>query len=433
MHRSEKPDAVDLRKENPEAVDDVVSGRRAVASAAWWGFDEEDSTDALQSAILSGAKRVVVPNVGKDWIIRPVEIRSGLELIFERGVRVTAKRGEFRGRGDCLLRARDVDGLVIRGYGATLRMQKEDYIVGKVLLDFGWDRWFGQYEKAEWRSVLSIEGCRNVRIYGLTFADSGGDGIYIAGSQSHPYSREVSIRDVVCDNNYRQGISVISVDGLLVENSVFKNTWGTPPSSGVDIEPDREAERVRNVVFRNCRFEDNYGDGIEIFLANLSGRSEEVSICFENCYVTSRRGSGIRVSKVRPDLRGFVEFRDCVIEDVEGYGVKIQDKSDRGVPVSLVRCVVRNAALNRSYRGRWVPIWINLMDERITDRIGGINFEDCVVEDEKDRPVLAIDGGEGTEVSKVEGRIVVRNPYGATMEMGGVLGEVSLRTELADW
>ena len=46
---------------NLEAIADVRSGKSTVANAAWWGFDAEDATEALQSAIDSGVKRVVVP------------------------------------------------------------------------------------------------------------------------------------------------------------------------------------------------------------------------------------------------------------------------------------------------------------------------------------------------------------------------------------
>jgi hypothetical protein len=51
---------------NPQAVQEVRAGKRTEANAAWWGFDEEDSTEALQAAIRSGAKRVIVPNMKKD-------------------------------------------------------------------------------------------------------------------------------------------------------------------------------------------------------------------------------------------------------------------------------------------------------------------------------------------------------------------------------
>src|SRR3990170_6350625 len=130
---------------NPKAVEEVLQGHRTSANVAWWGFDDEDATDAVQSAIDSRAQRVIIPYVGRDWIIRPIQLVGEQELILEKGVVLSAKRGEFRGRKDCLFTASNLSHLTLRGYGATLRMQKEDYIVGKVLADLGWNRWFGQY------------------------------------------------------------------------------------------------------------------------------------------------------------------------------------------------------------------------------------------------------------------------------------------------
>ena len=63
------------------------------------------STEALQAAIQSGAKRVVVPNMTKDWIVRPIQLAGNQELILEDGVVITAKRGEYRSRrGQRILR-----------------------------------------------------------------------------------------------------------------------------------------------------------------------------------------------------------------------------------------------------------------------------------------------------------------------------------------
>jgi polygalacturonase len=406
---------------DPEAVDEVKSGKREIANAAWWGFDIEDSTEALQGAIDSGAKRVIVPNMTRDWIVRPIELAGNQELILEDGVSITAKRGEYRGRGDTVLSAHDVENLVIRGYGARVRMQKEDYIVGKVLVDLGWDRWFGPYEKAEWRTPLSLRGCSNVKVFGLTLCDSGGDGIYIDGGSKIRFCKDIYLRDVVCDNNYRQGISIISVDGLLVENSKFNNTWGTPPSSGVDIEPDSADEVVRNVVFRNCTFSDNYGDGIELFLTNMrKDESGEISVLFENCRVTSNRGAGIRVSKVRDDgPDGLIEFRNCDVENTEGYGLKVQDKSADRAHVRFVNCSLRQVASNRMYEGAWTPIWLHLFKTDQTTRFGGIDFVNVRVEDDWDRPVIVMEESESDlGLFDVTGEIRVRNPEGVRDGLG---------------
>ena len=114
---------------NLEAIADVQSGKTTVANAAWWGFNPEDATETLQAAIDSSAKRVVVPNMRADWIVRPIKLTGNQELIFEPGTVVSAKRGEYRGGGDSMFTAQDVENLTIRGYGATFRMWKQDYII----------------------------------------------------------------------------------------------------------------------------------------------------------------------------------------------------------------------------------------------------------------------------------------------------------------
>jgi hypothetical protein len=342
---------------NPQAVDEVKAGRRTTANAAWWGFDEDDATEALQAAIQSGAKTVIVPNLDRDWIVRPIRLAGNQELILEKGVVITAKRGEFRGKGDSVFTARDIDNLTIRGDGATIRMQKEDYIVGLVLKDLGWNHWFGQYAKAEWRMALAIRGCRQVAVEGVTLRDSGGDGIYIDGGGRERWSSQIRLHRVICENNYRQGLSVISVDGLSIDECQFNNTWGTPPSSGIDIEPDSPNQRLKNIVVRDCDFHDNYGDGIEIHLGHQRNDSEEVSMLFENSQIKSRRGPGIRVTKLSDNgPRGTITFRDCVVENTEGYGIKVQDKSADAARVRFVNCRLRNTARNRSFADAWAPI-----------------------------------------------------------------------------
>lgn len=313
-----------------------------MARAAWWGLDEEDATEALQTAILSGAKRVIVPNLGRDWVVKPIRLVPNLELVLEPGVVIPAKRGEYTGKTDSVFTAQDVVHFSLDSYGAVIRMQKLDYVVGKVSIEFGWARWFGHYERADRRMALALRGCENVRIYGVTLRDSGGDGIYVDGSSRQPFSRDVHIRDVICDNNCRQGLSVISADNLTVENSIFRNPWGTPPSAGVDIEPDSPDQRLRSVVFRNCLSEDNYGDGIQVSLGNLRASSGDVSILFESCRVTSRLGSGIRVTRVSDDgPGGTIEFRNCIVETREGYGIKVQGKSASRARVRFIGRTLR--------------------------------------------------------------------------------------------
>ena len=412
---------------DPQAVQEVLDGKRDTANAAWWGFDPDDATEALQGAIDSGAKKVIVPDIGSDWIVRPIQLAGDQELVLEKGAVITAKRGEYRGRGDSVFTGRNISNFTLRGYGATVRMQKEDYIVGIVLKDFGWNRWFGQYEKAEWRMALSLRGCSNVNVYGVTLRDSGGDGIYI-GDGKQGYCKNIHIKDVNCDNNYRQGISIISVDGLLVEDSVFQNTWGTPPSSGVDIEPDAPDQKVKDILFRNCRFVDNYGDGIEVFLSHQDKTSDDISILFDNCSVSSRRGPGIRVTKIVDDgPQGLVEFRNCTVEGTEAYGIKVQDKSPKSARVRFVGCTLRDVARNRNYEGMWAPIWLHPFRPQRVATFGGIDFIDCRLEDRHNRPAISVaEGYEDNPFADITGTIEVKNANGTKMHLGNNADEITL-------
>ncbi len=415
---------------NPQAVQEVMSGKRTEATAAGWGFDRDDSTDFLQAAIKSGAKRLIVPKMKHDWVVRPIQLAGNQELVFEEGVVVAARRGSYRNGGDVMFTASNVENLTIRGEGATLRMNKEDYIVGLVLKDLNWQRWFGQYTKAEWRSVLSLRGSRNVEVTGLTLRDSGGDGIYIDRLGKTP-CRDIRIKNVVCDNNYRQGMSVIGVEGLIVEESVFKNTWGTPPSAGVDIEPDDADHTLKNLVFRNCRFEDNYGDGIEVFLSHLQKKSEDISILFENCHVSSRLGAGVRVTRCHDDgPGGLVEFKNCVIENTQAYGIKLQEKGADRARVRFISCTLRNVARDRNYQGGWVPIWLHSSEPERVKQLGGFDFVDCTVEDDRDRPVIEFtEKLKGSGLFDITGTIRAKSAGKPLAKLGENLQRVTLSVQ----
>ncbi len=391
---------------NPQAVQDVMTGKRTVANAAWWGFDPADATKCLQAAIDSGARTVVVPYVGADWIVTPVRLRSQLDLVFEPGVLVLAKKDAFKGKGDSLFSAADAGDITIRGYGATLRMRKKDYQSAA-------------HAKAEWRMVLRFTGCRRVRVEGVRLESSGGDGIYIGTTAKLPYCADVVIRDVVCHDNHRQGISVISAVNLLIENCVLSNTGGTSPQAGIDFEPNGAREKLVNCVMRNCIMEGNAGAGVLIYLKHLSQKGDPVSILVENCHIRSGRDVGLAVGAVQDTgPQGVIEFRNCTVENTRKGGLFVYDKSADRARVRFVNCKWKNVgkpvpAADGKARKRGVPLLLTLLRPKLTKKHGGIDFVDCYVYDDVDRPVLVTeDEGSKLGVHDLTGTITVRNPHG---------------------
>jgi hypothetical protein len=378
---------------NEKAIEEVKQGKRKVAYASWWGFDPEDATEALQAAIDSGAPKVVVENMGRPWIVsRTINLRSNQEIVFEKGVIVEAKKGAFLGKGDCLFLAALQRNITIIGYGAVLRMRKLDYTQPP-------------YEKAEWRHALSIRSCDNVRVFGLTLASSGGDGIYLGVAKRGVPNSNIHIKDVVCVDNYRQGISVISAENVLMENVVMRDTSGTPPMAGIDFEPNDPTEVLSNIVMRNCVVQNNSGDGFAFYLHNLNSASRPISIRLEGCRsIGNRRSVSISVGNSKEKtVNGVIEFVDCKFEGSEGAGIYIAQKPPFGCKVRFVKCEISDAALKQvtqspimfaSARGNFEPI-------------GGVEFIDCVVRDKVERLPMAFFNPAGVELTDVIGTLTL--------------------------
>lgn len=407
---------------DPAAVAEVAAGKRDVANAAWWGFDPEDATAALQGAIGSGARKVIVPYMGSPWVLTPVRLRGNQELILEPGVVLLAKKGAFLGPGDSLLTADGVENLTIRGYGAVLRMRKRDYQQPP-------------YPKAEWRMCLALRGVKNVLVEGLRAESSGGDGFYVSGNSVRRWAEDVTLRNCAAEDNHRQGISVISAVNLLIDNCRFASTGGTAPEAGIDIEPDTEEERVSNIVVRNSIFENNRGHNILIHLANLTRRSGPVTIRFENCLArVTEAGAGGHAGIAVGGLRkggpeGLIEFAGCVTEQTGRDSVRIYDKSAEAAKLRFADCHFHSPwrAPALDFAGPRVPILLLVRRAPQVGSFGNIEFEDCHVYDAVDRPVVQFDSEDPVELEAVRGTLYAVGRQKARARLAGAGRDVTLR------
>jgi hypothetical protein len=363
---------------DPAAIRAALAKEPRVVKASWWGFDETESTKALQAAIDSSADKVVVEDMGKPWIVDKIQLAGDQEVFFEKGCVVLAKRGAFKGKGDCLFTAALKQNVTLTGYGATFRMWKADYHTDA-------------YAKAEWRHCLSIRSCTNVKVHGLTLADSGGDGIYLGVSQQGVTNTNVHIRDVVCDGNNRQGISVISAENLLIEDTVLKNTSGTAPRAGIDFEPNHASEKIVNCVMRNCVAENNEGGAYVLYLRPLDGSSAPISVRIEDCVSrgTNAISAAITTSNGGPNgpSNGLIEFVNCRFEDVGTAGVSVRDVPAEACRVRFENCTIADAGAEPKGRA---PIMFGAR-AGCTQDVGGVEFVNCTLIEPSDRPLMTFD------------------------------------------
>ncbi|WP_243303378.1 right-handed parallel beta-helix repeat-containing protein [Geothrix oryzisoli] len=288
---------------NEMLISRVIQGKVREAKAGWWGFNPVDSTKTLQDAINSGASKVIVENFDVPWNIGPIKLASNQQIVFEKDVIVQAKRGAFQGPNDCLFTAWERENVTLTGPGATLRMWRQDYASGP-------------YKRGEWRHILNIISCKNVNIAGLTLSSSGGDGIYLGGSERGGPNQNIHIYFINCNDNYRQGVSVISAMNLLIENCVFLNTNGTDPMGGIDFEPNTPSQVLVNCIVRNCRSQNNGGPGFLFTLGNLGRASTPVSIWLENCQTIGNKRDLSFWIKPEDSVKADLKLVNCKLEKI---------------------------------------------------------------------------------------------------------------------
>ena len=401
---------------NPHAVKEVIEGKREVANAAWWGFDSDDSTSAIQQAIDSGTEKVIVPYMGKPWIVNPIILNNDQEIILAPNVEIVAKKGAFKGKSNCLFTLRDGRDVKIKGYGATLSMHKSDYS-GLA------------YEKSEHRHGIKIMGSVNVEILGLKIEKTGGDGIYVSrdylsnGSNNNP-SKNVKIQDCVCDSNYRQGISVISAEDLLIDNCILSNTKGTLPQAGIDIEPNSSIDILNNITVNNCVSRGNSGSGFIVSISRQTDKAGDISILFNNCFVKSCVAPAFRtraVNKKGPE--GWVIFKECVAEDITYPGIWALWQLTSSTKLVFDSCKLVNVAKKRNQN----PIYIESTKQNTAGLNSGMEFIDFVLFDTKDRPFLKIFDNSGSKGTyNIKGSVHYFNSFPAKMDIPGNKGLAGL-------
>ena len=354
-----------------------------------FGYDAADSTRFIQQALDSGAGTVILDRQKGPWVTLPLFGRSNTKFIVEPGVELLAKRGEFRGKRDYLFTLNGITNFTLRGgEGSTFRMWKCDYQKPP-------------YARSEWRYTLRIVDSRDVRVENMRFVESGGDGIVIGGSKG------VTIRNCLCDRNHRQGISLCSGEDVLIENTVMRNTSGTPPQAGIDLEPDGPSERLVNCTLRNCLVENNAGSGYAIYLNQLNENSAPVSITFENCRAVGNRSSAsVCGGNGRTDkfVKGFVRFVGCSFESARGAGISVTSKPAAAFDVLFKDCVVSNAA------GSDVSFGAGRFRQGPPD---GIRLENLTVHQSTNRPWFATGSqGIGPAARGIAGSVRVVKPGG---------------------
>jgi hypothetical protein len=228
---------------------------------------ENDSTEGLQYALNAGAGAEVWlgPGTYKVDATTGLTVSSGTTLIMQPGAELIVIPNAATAYA--VLKLVNVSNVTI--FGGTLTGDLDAHLV----------------EAGQWGMGISISGGADHVIDGVTCRRMWGDGIYIAGG-----AQRVTISNVTCVANRRQGISVIAADDLLIEDTVCTDTSGHAPEAGIDLEPSVEGDAVNRATLRRCTLNANtYG----VMIMTTVGSVDATTI--EDCTMARNADCGVRL------------------------------------------------------------------------------------------------------------------------------------------
>jgi len=188
---------------------------------------------------------------------------------------------------------------------------------------------------------LGIRSSKNVEIYGTKIINCWGDGIYIGATGEVRICEDLRFDNIICDNNRRQGVSLITGKNITFNNPILKNTNGTAPQSGFCIEPNDNLGLLENIKVNEIYTENNAGSGITISLSHYGG-GKSVSITITNHVdLGSEIGEYFNGSSAQ-GIGGKIQFVDSLCELNKSNGIYFRRYSSSFPRVDHVRPMIIN-------------------------------------------------------------------------------------------
>jgi parallel beta-helix repeat protein len=288
------------------------------------GFGGDD-TNVLQTALNSTAANGQVLEIpAGNYNINPLSFPNNANVFVDAGATVTANSGYADGVTMLNISSSNV---TIAGAGAAVsvfHMLKAEYTSG------------------EQRHCMYIVNASNVTISGISCNDSGGDGLYLAGSTN------VTVEDCVFNNNRRQGSSITGgVNHVHYLRDHFTNTNGTAPQSGIDVEPNAPGGFLLDVNITDCYTDNNAGDGLMVSLWMLNSSSQPVGVTVLRNHSTGNQRYGYFANNNDPsNAPGTILVKDSFSDQSGSYGAVGRFYAANGASLTFQNLTVTNPHVN---------------------------------------------------------------------------------------
>lgn len=155
---------------------------------------------------------------------------------------------------------------------------------------------------------ILIWNSSNITLTNIDTINAWGDGISVTGELTKTVSENISLCGVRADNNRRHGLALIYANNVLVEESIFSNSNGADPESGIDFEPNTFSSQqgyVTNATVTNNEIFGNQGNGI--ILHGINGIVQNNIIQHNHIYGNKKKAVRMEAVSGNTFFRNFLE------------------------------------------------------------------------------------------------------------------------------
>ena len=300
-----------------------------------------------------------------------------------------------------MIQARNIDGIsfIFDNVNSGIRMRRADYLGP---YDQPGNLNINGYLASEFRNCIAIFECDDFYMEGGTLQLSGGDGLIIEGSQDSGTSalqtpcHNVIVNDTIFSDNIRQGVSVISVDGLRLNRCQFNGSFGRPPQAGIDFEPWHPMASLLDIVLTDCTGDNNASSAVYINTARMiktagsyprPSHPIDITIIQTRATGSTRDPWGINYLAWEGETNGgTVKFIGLHTTNLKSAGIHILWRVGSDVKLIFEDCVIDHVSDTSGEK----PIEIKLYDEGVGSTVGGIFFDKLAVIDDVDRKIVNV-------------------------------------------
>tara|TARA_R100001244_G_scaffold104684_3_gene77660 strand:- start:2373 stop:4424 length:2052 start_codon:yes stop_codon:yes gene_type:complete len=192
---------------------------------------------------------------------------------------------------------------------------------------------------AENGHCIQIEGTStSIHIVSPRLSKSWGDGLYVLNVAN------LRVDNINTFSTRRNGISIISADGCIINGGISTFSDGTNPRAGIDLEPNNPTQKLKGIIINDFRTA-NCAIGISVAPISMDSTSNPIDVVINNP-VSFNDNRGLQVSTYT-DVKGSVVVNNPIAIKSGGNGLLI-DKPNINGPNIVINdpVVIDNNRLN---------------------------------------------------------------------------------------